>query len=188
MSTTYAPLNAAPIFPKASVMAPAGMLAVSVPSLGTLRVKRTVVLPGNTLAPVTVLPAMPLNCKSPGWTDAGSMGSLKVTSYVIGLGNVNTPPTGGTVATTCSSRASYRNVPVNAATGSPEALVKAPAAMLMVWSPCVVTGLASKVKTIVVLPGVYAKLDAGVPLTVKSLACKEAGSTGSEMFTVNVVG
>ena len=136
-------------------MAPAGMLAVSAPSIGTLRVKRAVVLPGNTLAAVTVLPAMPLNCKSPGWTDAGLIGSLKVTSYVNGLGNVNTPPTGGAVATTCSSRVSNRNVPVNAATGSPAAaLVKAPAGMLMVWSPSVVTGLEPKVKKIDVLPGV----------------------------------
>src|SRR5262249_57381436 len=91
-------------------MTPAGMLAVSAPSLGTLRVKRAVVLPGNTLAAVTVLPAMPLNCKSPGWTDAGSIGSLKLTSYVNGPGNVNTPPTGGTVATTCSRTRSYMNV------------------------------------------------------------------------------
>src|SRR5262249_3428826 len=117
-------------------MTPAGMLAVNAPSLGTLIVKRAVVLPGNTLTAVTVLPAMPLNCKSPGWTDAGSIGSLKFTSKVDGPGNVNTPPTGGTVATTCNSRVSYRNVPVNAATGSPAAaLVKAPAGMLMVWSP-----------------------------------------------------
>src|SRR5262252_562273 len=131
------------------------MLAVSAPSLGTLMVKRAVVLPGKTLAAVTVLPAMPLNCKSPGWTDAGLIGSLKVTSYVNGLGNVNTPPTAGAVATTCSSRVSYRNAPVNSATGSPAAaLVKAPAAMLMVWSPSVVTGLTSKVKKIDALPGV----------------------------------
>src|SRR5262245_15459096 len=131
-------------------MAPAGMLAVSVPSVGTLMLKRTVVLPGNTLAAVTVLPAMPLNIKSPSWTDAGLIGSLKVTSYVNGLGNVNTPPTAGAVATTWSSRTSYRNVPVNAATGSPAAaLVKAPAGMLMVWSPWVVTGLTPKVKKIV---------------------------------------
>src|SRR5215475_1140902 len=170
-------------------MAPAGMLAVSAPSIIALMVNRTVVLSGNTLAATTVLPAMPLNCKSPGWTDAGVIGSLKVTSYVNGLGNVNTPPTGGAVATTCSSRVSYRNVPVNAATGFPvTAPMKAPAGMLMVWSPSVVTGLAPKVKTIVVLSGVYAKSDADIPLTAKSLACKEAGSTGSEMFTVNVVG
>ena len=61
-------------------MAPAGMLAVSAPSAGTLMVKRTVVLPGNALAAVTALPAMPVNCKSPIWTDAGLIGSLKVTS------------------------------------------------------------------------------------------------------------
>src|SRR5215813_3484936 len=181
-------MNAAPIFPKASVMAPAGMLAVSVPSLGTLRVKRTVVLPGNTLAAVTVLPAMPLNIKSPSWTDAGLIGSLKVTSYVNGPGNVNTPPTGGTVATTWSSRVSYRNVPVNAATGSPAArLVKAPAATFIVWSPWVVTGLLLKLN-VVVVPSAYAKLVAGVPLTVKSLACNDAGFIGSETFTVNTVG
>src|SRR5262245_49968493 len=117
-------------------MAPTGMVAVSDPSRGTLRVKRTVVLPGNTLAAVAVLPAMPLNCKSPGWTDAGLIGSLKLTSYVNGLGNVNTPPTAGAVATTCNSRVAYRNVPVNAATGPPAAaLGKAPAGILMVWSP-----------------------------------------------------
>src|SRR5262245_27762589 len=134
-------------------MAPAGMLAVSAPSVGTLRVKRAVVLPGKTLAAVTVLPAMPLNCTSPGWTDAGLIGSLNITSYVNGPGNVNTPPTCGAVATTCSSRVSNRNVPVNAATGSPAAaLVKAPAATFIVWSPWVVTGLEAKVKKIVVLP------------------------------------
>src|SRR5262245_18570384 len=136
-------------------MTPAGMLAVSAPSLGTLMVKRTVVLPGNTLAASTVLPATPLNCKSPGWTDAGLIGSLNVTSYVNGPGKVNTPPTTGAVATTCSSRVSNRNVPVNAATRSPAAaLVKAPAATFIVWSPWVVTVLAPKMKTIVVLPGV----------------------------------
>src|SRR5262245_3765133 len=170
-------------------MAPDGMTGVRVPSLGMLMVNRTVVLPGNTPAAVTVLPAMPLNCKSPGWTDAGLIGSLNVTSYVNGPGNVNTPPTGGTVATTCSSRVSNRNVPVNAATGSPvSAPMKAPAGMLMVWSPSVVTGLSPKVKTIVVLPGVYAKSDADIPLTAKSSAASVAGSTGSEMFTVKVVG
>src|SRR5262245_47324966 len=170
-------------------MAPAGMAAVSPPSPGMLMVNRTVVLPGNTLAATTVLPAMPLNCKSPGWTDAGLIGSLKVTSYVNGPGNVNTPPTRGTVAATCSNSVSNRNVPVNAATGSPvTAPMKAPSAMLMVWSPSVVTALAPKVKKIVVLPGVYAKSDADIPLTVKSPGSKVAGSAGSEMFTVNIVG
>src|SRR5262245_3502980 len=170
-------------------MAPAGILAISAPSVGTLRVKRTVVLPGNTLAAVTVLPAMPLNCKSPGWTDAGLIGSLKVTSYVNGLGNVNTPPTAGGVATTCSSRVSYRNVPVNAATGSPAAaLLKAPAGMLIVWSPWVVTGLLLKLNVVVVVPGVYATLVAGIPLTLKSPACNDAGFIGSVTFTVKTVG
>ena len=55
-------------------MAPAGMMAVSAPSIGMLMVNRTAVLPGNTLAAITVLPAMPLNCKSPSWTDAGLIG------------------------------------------------------------------------------------------------------------------
>src|SRR5262245_51714710 len=136
-------------------MAPAGMAAVSVPSDGAAMVKRTVLLPGATLAAVTVAPAMPPNCKSPGWTDAGSIGSLKVTSYVNGPGNVNTPPTGGAVDTTASVFASYRNVALNTETGRPlAALVKAPAAMLMVWGPWVVTGLEPKVKSIVALPGV----------------------------------
>jgi hypothetical protein len=44
------------------------------------------------------------------------------------------------------------------------------------------------VNCIVVLPGVYATLVAGIPLTVKSLACRDAGSAGSEMFTVKLVG
>src|SRR5262249_23772967 len=170
-------------------MAPAGMLAVSAPSLGTLMVNRTVVLPGNTVAAVTVLPAMPLNIKSPGWTDAGAIGSLKFTSYENGPGNVNTPPTGGTVETTWSSRVSYRNVPVNAATGSPAAaLAKAPAATFIVWSPWAVTGLVLKVNVVVVVPAVYATLVAGSPLTVKSLASNVTGFIGSETFTVNTVG
>src|SRR5262245_60515803 len=170
-------------------MAPAGMLAVSAPSVVALRVNRTVVLPGNTLAAITALPALPLNCKSPGWTDAGLIGSLNITSNVNGPGIVNTPPTCGAVATTCSSKVSNRNVPVNAATGSPAAaLLKAPAGMLIVWSPWVVTGLLLKLNVVVVVPGRYATLVAGIPLTVKSLACNDAGAIGSVTFTVNTVG
>jgi hypothetical protein len=83
-------------------MTPAGMLAVSAPSVATAMVNRTLLLPGSTLAAVTAAPGMPVNCRSPGWTDAGSIGSLKVTSYVTGAGNVNTPPTAGVVETTAS--------------------------------------------------------------------------------------
>src|SRR5262245_11862304 len=170
-------------------MTPAGMVAVSAPSVGALMVKRTVVWPGCATAAVTARPAMPLSCKSPTWTDAGSIGSLNVTSYVNGPGNVNTPPAAGFVAITCSVWVSYRNTPLNPATRSPAAaLVNGPAAMLMVCAPCAVTGLELKLKTIVALPGTYSKFDAAIPLTVKSLAAKVAGSAGSEMFTVNVVG
>ena len=116
-------------------MAPAGMLAVSAPSAGTLMVKRTVVLPGNALAAVT---ARSGNASQLQVADLDRRGiDWLIEGYVVvnGPGNVNTPPTGGAVATTCSSRTSYRNVPVNAATGSPAAALKAPAGTLMVWSP-----------------------------------------------------
>src|SRR5438105_15031106 len=96
------------------------MVAGRTPSiLAALIVKRTVVLPGNTVAALTYSMETPYACRSVVWTEAGSTGSLKVTSKVNGPGIVKVPPAGGLVETTCSRTASYRNVAANCPTGRP---------------------------------------------------------------------
>src|SRR5262245_22018069 len=118
------------------------MVAVSAPSVVTpLIVNRAVVLPGSTVAPVTVAPAIPESTSELVVTDEGASASLNVTSYVNGPGNTNSPPTVGLVETTWIALASYRNVVLNAViVVESDALVIEPAATVIVCVPSAVTG------------------------------------------------
>ena len=75
---------------------------------------------------------------------------------------------------------------VNSDTGPPPQL-KAPAEICIVLRPCT-TGEVLKVKSIVALPFDKITEFAGVPLTVKSLASRVAGFTGSLTLTTKSVG
>lgn len=80
-------------------------------------------------------------------------------------------------------------VQVKSITGCPsDARLNAPAGICIVWTPCAVTGELVNWKVIVVVLGVYNLVLAGVPLTVKSLASRVLGSTGSLTLTVKSVG
>src|SRR5215467_1983247 len=77
-------------------MTPAGMLAVSAPSLGTLMVKRAVVLPGNTTARFTInVPsegALTASIPAGVITDAfGNAGAAFTGGYVVDIGTVPYP-------------------------------------------------------------------------------------------------
>src|SRR5215467_10085966 len=77
-------------------MTPAGMLAVSAPSLGTLMVKRAVVLPGNTTARFTInVPsegAFTASIPAGVITDAfGNAGAAFTGTYVADIGTVPYP-------------------------------------------------------------------------------------------------
>src|SRR5438105_13766379 len=79
-----------------------------------------------------------------------------------------------------------RNVQLNSDTG-PGPQLKAPAGICMVLTPGT-AGDVLKMNSIVVSPFTKVTLSAVVPFTVKSLASRVAGSTGSVTLTVKSVG
>ena len=104
---TGLPEKADPGLPKASVTAPAAMLALPRSSaVMPLIAKRAVVLPGSTVTPLTRALGKPASTRSVVWTELGSSGSLKLTSKVNGVGSVKVPPIGGFVEVTCKGTAS----------------------------------------------------------------------------------
>src|SRR5439155_5329150 len=80
-STVYIPEKAALTLHPLAVIAPAPILAVTLPPLSKCSVKWAVVFPFMTWTAVTLPPTWPVRVRSLVSTDAGSTGWLKFTSY-----------------------------------------------------------------------------------------------------------
>src|SRR5438445_10389435 len=67
--------------PNASVIAPAAMLAVTLPPKLKCSMNRVVMFPLITWTLVTLPPTLPVSVRSLVWTEDGSTGSFQSTSY-----------------------------------------------------------------------------------------------------------
>src|SRR5437867_10889525 len=80
-STVYIPVKAALGLHPLAVIAPAPILAVTLPPKLKCSMNRAVVLPLTSVTLVTLPPALPVRVRSLVWTDAASTAWLKFTSY-----------------------------------------------------------------------------------------------------------